>query len=476
MRTTMNHVKVLSIKEHRGNPRFWTEGNPPLRSGFEPGVRYSLVQQGDGILVKLDEDGDRTVSRKVRNGKEVPVLDVNNKDDLAPLRGHEVVRVVFGEGQVYLSPLASEARRIRRLKRLKEHLQRAGELTMAGIASGGGVLSHAIHSGLQAAGLRSKHRAFNEIREDLCDMAREFNDALSEDTVMLNMPLQELAFDDAVLARIGEVDIAELGLPCSGASVAGRAKLGLEMPEQHPHVGHLVVGGLAVLAKLNPAVAVFENVTQYANTASAALIRQQLSDLGYDTYERVLSGPDFGTLEARKRWCLVAVTRGIEFDLESLMPGPTVVKTVADMLEPPEAVAHRWSKMAGLKAKQERDIAENKGFRMQVYTGAETHISTLTKGIAKNRSTDPKIQHPTDPTLLRIPTPLEHGRFKGLPENLLTKLIGQMSATCAHELLGQGICYPPFQAVGQHIGEALRRWVGAVTTIEAAPVRIGLAA
>lgn len=476
MATSMHNVKVLSIKEHRGNPRFWTEGNPPLRSGFEPGVRYSLVKHGGGILVKVDPNGDRTVSRKTRAGKEIPVLDVNNKEDLEPLRGHSVVRVAFGDGQVFLSPLASEARRIRRLERLKAHLLSAGELTLAGIASGGGVLSHAIHAGLKASGLKPKLTAFNEIREDLCEIALEHNDALSPDTVVLNMPLQELAFDDAVLSRIGEVDIAELGLPCSGASVAGRAKLGLSMPEQHPNVGHLVVGGLAILAKLNPSVAIFENVTQYANTASAALMRQQLSDMGYDTFERELFGPDFGTLEARNRWCLVAVTRGITFDLDSLIPAPSVVQTVGDVLEPPEAVADRWSEMKGLKAKQERDIAAKKGFMMQIYTGAETRINTLTKGIAKNRSTDPKIQHPTDPSLLRIPTPLEHGRFKGLPENLITKLVGQMSATCAHELLGQGICYPPFKAVATHIGEALRRWVGSVTTIKAAPVQFGLAA
>lgn len=476
MSTSMHHVKMLSIKEHRGNPRFWTEGNPPLRSGFEPGARYSLVAQNGGILMKLDPAGSRTVSKKQRKGKEIPVLDVNSKDDLAPLCGHSIVRVVFGAGQVFLSPLASEARRIRRLERLKSHLLNAGEVTLAGIAAGGGVLSHAVHAGLRAAGLQPKLKAFNEIREDLCEQVVEYNDALSPDTVILNMPLQELAFDDAVLSRIGEVDIAELGLPCSGASVAGRAKLGLSMPEQHEHVGHLVVGGLAILAKLNPSVAIFENVTQYANTASAVLIRQQLRDMGYETHERVLYGPDFGTLEARKRWCLVAVTKGIEFDLDSLIAPPTVVKTVSEALEPLDAVADRWSPMTGLKAKQERDIRANKGFRMQVYTGCETTICTLTKGMAKNRSTDPKIQHPTDPDLLRVPTPLEHGRFKGLPESLVSKMINLMSATCVHELLGQGICYTPFEALAQHVGYTLKKWVSSVTAITAAPSAIRLAA
>jgi DNA (cytosine-5)-methyltransferase 1 len=246
----------------------------------------------------------------------------------------------------------------------------------------------------------------------------------------------------------------ELGLPCSGASVAGRAKRSLGMPEEHPDVGHLVVGALALLAKLNPAVAVFENVPPYAKSASAVLIRQQLRDMGYVCHERELFGPDFGALEARTRWCLVAVTKGVDFDFEALRPEPRMARTLSEVLEAPEDVADRWSEMKGLKAKQERDKAAGKGFMMQIFTGAETRINTLTKGIAKNRSTDPKIAHPTNPDLLRIPTAREHARCKGVPEHLVEGL----AQTTAHELLGQGIVYDPFRAVAKHVGLALKRW------------------
>lgn len=454
----LHTAKVVPIKEHRGSPRFWTEGLAPLKSGFKPGSKFVVTRHGSGVLLKLDEAGDRKVSKKeYAGGKEVPVIDINSAEALQPFKGCEVVRVLFGPGQVVITPVASEVRRQRRLQRLKSKVQEGAPLKTAGIAAGGGVLSHAVHAGLKDAGVPAHLAAHNEIREDLADHASEHNDAIRPDTQMLNVPLQELAFDEEVMRRVGEVDIVELGLPCSGASVAGRTKRSLGIPEEHPDVGHLVVGALAMLAKMNPVACIFENVPPYASTASAQLIRQQLRDMGYVTHERELFGPDFGSLEARKRWCLVAVTKGIDFDFEALFPEPFAVQTLSEVMEPAEAVADRWSPMTGLKAKQERDIAAGKGFLMQVYTGTERMVNTLTKGIAKNRSTDPKFQHPDNPDLLRIPTAREHARCKGVPE----RLIEGLSQTTAHELLGQGIVYQPFRQVAKHLGLALKKWATA---------------
>lgn len=460
----LSAAKITKIGEHRGNPRFWTEGNAPQNAGFLPGLKFKVEPYGQGLLLKIDENGDRTVSkRETSSGKIKPIIDINNEVDLKPLMGLEVVRVVFGQGQVLISPIASEVRRQRRLNRLKTRLNEGIPLETAGIAAGGGVLSHAVHQGLTDAGIPSHLAAHNEIREDLIDHAQEHNSVFSLDTKVLNMPLQELAFDREVLQRVGEVDIVELGLPCSGASVAGRAKRSLAMPEEHPDVGHLVVGAIALLAQLNPSVCIFENVVPYKNSCSAVLIRQQLRDMGYVCHEAEVYGPDFGELEARTRWTLVAVTRGIDFDITSL-PLPTpVVRQLKEVFDSPEKVAERWSPMDGLRKKEIRDKEAGKGFRMQIYSGEEAVINTLTKGIAKNRSTDPKIQHPDHPELLRIPTAQEHARCKGVPE----ELINGLSQTTAHELLGQGIVYGPFRHLARHLGESLRLWAQETLTISA---------
>jgi DNA (cytosine-5)-methyltransferase 1 len=453
----LNTAKLLSIKEHRGAPRLWIEGNAPLKSGFEPGRHYCVERKGNTLVLSLNETGVRKVSKKTSTKGDIPVLDLNSVKDLELFKNQKVVRVVFGPGCVVISATASEKRRQTRLERVRNKLLKNEPLACGGICAGGGVLSHAIHAGFKQAGVAARTAFHNEIRDELAEHAQTVNDALDADTQMLVMPLQELAFDDEVTRRVGEVDIIELGLPCSGASVAGRSKLSLGIPEEHPDVGHLVVGALALLAKLNPAVAIFENVVPYAKSASAVLIRQQLRDMGYDCHEREFFGPDWGALEARRRWCLVAVTRGIDFDLEALTPAPFVPQTIGDILDPLETVEDRWSEMTGLKAKQERDIAAGKGFRMQIVGPDQTTCPTLTKGITKNRSTDPKFPHPTNPDLLRIPTAREHARCKGVPE----RLIDSLAQTTAHELLGQGIVYQPFLQLGAYVANTLKAWAKA---------------
>ena len=68
------------------------------------------------------------------------------------------------------------------------------------------------------------------------------------------------------------------------------------------------------------------------------------------------------------------------------------------------------------------------------------------------RSTEPKLQHPTNPALLRQLTPAEHARVKGNAPIL----IEDMAATRAHEVLGQSVLSAVFRAVAKALGVAIR--------------------
>lgn len=456
-------AKVIAISEHRGRPRLWLQGDAPASAGFTPGKTFSVEKSESALVLRLDSSGNRVVSRKVtsKKGKVSPVIDINSLAELHPLLSCGYVKVVFCQGTVTVTLLASEARRRRRLARTAERVTAASPLSTAGIAAGGGVLTHALHAGLRDEGLRCVLELHNELREDLIEQAAEHNPRVTSRTKLLAMPLQELAFDPELSRMLPEVDIVEMGLPCSGASRAGRAKRALSIPEEHPEVGHLVVGALALLAALNPTVILVENVPQYRTSASAALLRRQLQDWGYLCHESVLFGPDFGELEARNRWCLVAVTKGIAFDLLALPLPATKKRKLASVLEHESSKNCKWSAMPGLKAKEARDLAQGKGFRMQVFGREDTSIGTLTKGLLKNRSTDPKIQHPVHSNLLRVPTVGEHARVKGIPE----RLVEGLPATTAHELLGQSIVYGPFRGVAAHIARALKAWARGGTAI-----------
>ncbi len=267
-------MAVLKVGENRGAPRVWVSCENARRAGFEPGQRFVVQHSGKGLLIKLDTEGERVVSQKKRGERTVPVIDINSKETLSPVAGCEVVRVVFGKGQIYVSALASELRRQERLERESKASRRPGRLSgTGGIALGGGIVAHAVHQGIKDAGLTPHALVANEIREELVNHALVHNDSLSQYTVVLNAPLQEVAFDDEVLKRLQPVDLVDCGIPCSGASVAGKARNKNAMMEDHEHVGHLIAAAIALLVKLNPVCIVWENVTQYSSTASAAILR-----------------------------------------------------------------------------------------------------------------------------------------------------------------------------------------------------------
>lgn len=177
-----------------------------------------------------------------------------------------------------------------------------------------------------------------------------------------------------------------------------------------------------------------------------------MRDMGYDTHEAVLEGRDFGSLENRVRWCMVAVTRGVDFNFERLAPRLNVVKVLGDVID--RTIAEddpSWSRFEHLKAKRERDEAKGSSFKMQFVDETSTSVPTLRKGYHKGGSTDPLLRHPSDPEKYRLLTEVEHALIKGVPVHLIEGL----SKTIAHQLLGQGIVYEPFRKVGERIAQHL---------------------
>lgn len=445
----MKDVWIKKVGAARGRPRIFFDGLQAVRAGFAPGEKFHVNVDGSKVVLTKADDGSRVVSTRRKNDEDLPVIDLNSPDLLAVFEGMDAIRVVVGEGRVFLLPLASEARKVERLDRLKKRLGSGEPLAAGSLAHGGGVLAHAIHTGLQDAGVSCDLAFVNEIREDLMVHAMESNDAWSDRTAALAVPMQELAQDEWLMSQLPKLELLEMGLPCSGASLAGHTKKGLSKMEDHAEVGHLVYSALAILSKTNPAVVLFENVERYADTASAQILRHQLRDMGYITHEAVLDGADFGCLEKRQRWCMVAVTKGIEFSFENLAPALRVVRTLAPVIDPTIGLDDpRWREVAYLKAKQVRNAQTGDGFKMQFVSPDSTSVPTLRKGYHKSGSTDARLVHPENPALSRLLTAAEHARVKGVPEEIVEGL----SETTAHELLGQGIVYEPFRAAGERVG------------------------
>jgi DNA (cytosine-5)-methyltransferase 1 len=465
---------VRKIGLNKGRPRVYLDTRAINVAGFESGKTYSRkvdVEQ-KRITLTLEKNGQFLVSRKEKNGQMIPVIDIHSAEVLSSFEGMDAVRVVIEQGVIHIMPLASEINRVNRLERMKQHVEN-GEVLTAGVSFGGGVLDHAAHAGLKAAGLKASLRMANEIDGDLLEHASKVNDVWNDSTIALAAPMQELVQDAAAMSRLKHVDILAMGIPCSGASRAGSSKRKLAIMEDHPQIGHLIASAIMIINKIQPAVIVVENVPEYEATASAQILRQHLRDSGYDIQEKVLKARDFGCLENRNRWFMIGSTRGLAIDLENLEPLVYPVRTVQEILDPVDPTSPEWRSFDYLKSKEVRDAAKGNGFSMQVVEPSSSTVPTLRKGYHKGGSTDPLLAHPTDPELLRQFSVNEHARIKEVPE----KLVEGLNKTDGHILLGQGIAYAPVKELFRRIGQSITKWVvdGSTETPQGVTYELGLA-
>ena len=362
---------VKNIGQNRGKPRIWLENLAVSSADMKPGDRYDVHIKGGTVVLRACPDGSRVISAKEnkRTGEMNPVIDINSRELLALFDGMSSIRLVQRKGEIYLLPLASELRKKERLNRVANKILHGIPLSVGSLSHGGGLLSNAVHEGLDRVGIKSTNCFANEIRPELLDHSAQNSGTWDKNTIAVGAPMQEFAFDDAAMRHIPKMDLIEAGLPCSGASVAGRAKRGTAKPEDHPEVGHLVVAALVIIAKANPAALIMENVIPYASSASASILRNQLSELGYEIHETILKGEDFNALEHRERWCMVAVTKGMHFDWDMLQMPEKKELLLSDALDDVPLDDPMWSEMKGLKAKEVRDKAAGKNFMMQIVSG-----------------------------------------------------------------------------------------------------------
>lgn len=454
---------IKNVGRRGGRPRIYLDGVQAARTGFSPGEAFDLDIDGQRITLVKRDDGTRTVSSRTRRGKTNPVIDINSAEDLAIFEGMDCVRVIVTPNAVHLLPLASEIKRVARLDRLRAKLREGQALQIGSLSHGGGVLTHAIHSGMQKAGVACTLAMANEIREDLLVQAIEHNDAWNEQTMALALPMQELVQDDWLMSKLPQLELLEMGLPCSGASKAGKASNGLALMEAHEHVGHLVAAAIAIINRTQPTALLLENVVDYSSSGSAFILRHTLRDMGYDVHEAIIKGKDFGCIEGRVRWALVAVTRGMAFDMTDIEPPVVVVRKVDDIIDKSIPLDDpRWRAVSYLKDKMSRDRDKGSNFKMQFIDVNASTFPVLRRGYHKGGSTDPRLPHPENPELSRLLTKEEHAAGKDIPVHL----IDEASESLACELLGQSVNYLPFEALGERIGACVLAFGAEESAIE----------
>ena len=430
------HLASLHLGVHKGARRLWLEGRRLTDVGFDRGVRYQAAVTGGALHLKLSPQGDHKVSGKGAR----PVVDLLTRQ----LGDVERVEVRFLRGEVLVSVHPLDQARLARLARLNARLGAGQPVRLGSLSHGGGVASEALLRGLDRAGLAAELGFALDIDPDYLEQSLGHNPIWADGGVSVEADLGEV--DPGALPL---VEVLEAGLPCVAASKAGRSKKHLSRPEEDRQVADLAAAFTDVIRATQPAVVLLENVPEYADSASADLIRRRLERWGYDLHERVIEGLAW-SLENRRRWILVAVTRGLAIDLEALIGGSRPA-ALGEVLDAVPADDPSWRTFAHLAAKEQRDLAKGNGFAQQLLDPASVRVPTLRRGYQKGGSTDPRVAHPARPGYSRLLTPAEHARIKGIPP----VLVEGTSDKRAHQILGQSVIAPAFVGLGELIAQAV---------------------
>ncbi|OEE37327.1 DNA methyltransferase [Vibrio genomosp. F10 str. ZF-129] len=456
MTTIVNTV----LSENRGKPRVWLEGEKLAREGLEVGMTFDIEIKHSKFILRPTENGKYTVSKRTRNGLVHPLIELTNEELREVFKGVEMLRVAIHKGKIIISEHHMTKRIAERVKRLVRKVKANKPLDIMSLYHGGGGLDLSLHDGMAQAGIKSQIALAIEMESTYLDSSLRNNPQLfSSNSLIIESKIQSVNY----YKEGKQCDGAYLGIPCNASSRSGRSKNGTwgdtkgKFVESHDEAGTLFYQAMMLIDQANVAYVVIENVPEYAQSASADIIRSLLTSWGYKFQEAELCGTDFGSLEKRTRWCLVAVTEGLEIgdlDLSNLQSMHTKPEKISDIFQDEPLSQDDWKRYEYLADKAERDAKAGKGFKRQLLTGNEPHCGTLGKGYKKARSTEPFILHRDfkDNGLQRLFTEIEHCRLKRFPESF----IANNSATRSHEILGQSVVYSVFFAVGYALGKAIR--------------------
>ena len=97
-------IKFISkVGANRGRSRIWLEGARLAKAGFNWNVQYSTHFDNLSIKLVIDAEGDRKVAGRMRNNKEIPILDLCSAGITKFAKGYESVQVIVSNGVIVIT-------------------------------------------------------------------------------------------------------------------------------------------------------------------------------------------------------------------------------------------------------------------------------------------------------------------------------------------------------------------------------------
>lgn len=416
--------------------RIWLEGKKLARI-VSAGTPMFIQDKQDGIVVKFNhENAQRTVSQRTTSNSTVPLIEISesNSEFLKSISEDTILRIAVTSKGIRITPnMEVVSNRINeRESRLINKLANGDKLEIGSIFAGGGTFDYCGAQGFEKAKLATVVRMAIDFDSSAVEnLASNCGHIFDEKSLLIESDISLLNFDRS----LPKLDILKITPPCVDASRAGKAKKGNIV--ETSKTAHLVYYYSQLIDKCNPSYIMFENVPEFQYEASFLVVKGLIESFGYKTQLRIIDANKEGfALETRKRMFMVAESEGLvgNFDINEVSSLRSVPVTLQEVLDDVPTEHSSWKAKTGLIEKQERDKANGKGFRMQVFTGEESYIGTIRSQYQKSGSSDPLIVN-KESGKFRIINGKEHARVKNIDE----AFIDGLSDAQAHKILGNGL-------------------------------------
>ena len=247
------------------------------------------------------------------------------------------------------------------------------------------------------------------------------------------------------------------GIPCTGASLAGRAKNGGGPAEGHKEAGALFLPVIHYVRQHRPDFIILECVPQFRASYSARCLRHALSASAYEFNERIVNPyTDFETPTERKRWILIAARHG-RFEWR-YTPRP-FTGTLESFLDRPSERDAKEAVSAVQVQRQSaylaRKLAQGCHFRLRLIDRNSPQCPVICATYGKRQ---PSAAYVRAGETYRPLRPREIARLHGFPRSF--HIYGPRKLV--YVALGQGVTYRPFWA----LGAALAAWIASAGQME----------
>lgn len=444
----------IGKKSSTGFARIYIQNAIDLAAAkFIPDCNFDVLVTAKNITLKVVKNGPRKV---IRSKKNASIVELTNKAIDKFCAGAEYVSVTLRKGKIVISLHALEQlkkdRELSLIKMLSE-----GRITTASLYSGIGALAFQLHKGFSNLGITSEIQYANELDPTAAELNVNFNpiwqsagkDAVMECDDIQSMDLEELPKD---------IGLLEIAIPCVGYSRLTKVD---NKDISHPLTGKLFIRTIELIRAVNPCTILIECTPGFRGTNTHDCVTDQLEKLGYSHQTIMLKGSEYGDFEYRQRFCLFAVSQGVQDlfpSLHDIKPNAITPKQLSSILEKFRDDDAVWKTYDHIRA---RDNMTHLGYRNVVLNEDTLHMPALLASYGSPKSGQPFIAHPTDPKLQRMITVREHARIRKLPFKLAEAicmlsdglLLGRTRTgkTLAHKLLGNAVSPTPWQKVIEHM-------------------------